>query len=258
MRSQSWMDMAGGARQPITLPVEVWKEVANHMSTRQWAKVSGTCRAMSQVQPRRIECLAARQQTPEHLLDMLQWCINHWREAEKFGIKFGDVHMYKMYKLMKSSSPSEHLQQLAFDFSPSKEAEGRFDYIAIDKFAHIWLDPYLRQAAQLKALCLEGISEVLPNLPLLDKLVHLSVGFRRPLKKHACIALQTLHSLETLCLDILFTSRQYEFEDVVEINGLDFTGCSKLRAVRVMMLEPEYLRLPPGCSLSVTRHPLVG
>ncbi len=253
------MDTAVDRRQPISLPVEVWKEVAGHMGTHQWARASGTCRVMSQVQPRRIECLPAWRQTPEHLLDMVQWCINHWREAEVFGIKFGDVHHYRMYKLMKSSSPSEHLQQLAFDFSPSREAEGRGDYVPVDQFAPMWLDPFLTQAAQLKALCLEGISDVFPKLPGLDKLVHLAVGFRRPLKKHACSALQTLHSLETLCLDVEFVSKEYHHDGAVKVSGLDFTGCSQpartaSHDARARVFEASFGVFPFGH----TRHSRVG
>ena len=243
--------MADRRTQPITLPVEVWKEVADCMSTLEWARASGTCRAMFQVQPRRIVCQERWRHTPEHLLVMAQWCINHWREAEKIGIHFGDVHPCFLYELMIDVSPSEHLQQVAFDFSLSREAEGKYDSMGADKIAPLWLVPFLTQAQHMKALCLEGISGVLPDLPLLDKLVHLAVGLRRPLGKDACNALQTLQSLETLCLDVKFVSSQDN--DAVEISGLDFTVCSKLRTVRLMMLEPEFLRLPPSCSLSVTR-----
>ena len=181
---------------------------------------------------------------------MAKWCISHWQEAEKLGIEFGDVQPVFMYKVMRKGIPSKHLQQVAFDFSPSQEAEGRFDFYAVDKLTPMWLIPFLRQASHIEALCLEGISEALPDLPLLDKLVHLAVGLRRPLKKDACSALQNLHSLETLCLDVEFVSESYD--NAVKISGLDFTGCSNMRAVRLMMLEPKYLRLPPGCSLSVT------
>ncbi|BDA43026.1 hypothetical protein COCOBI_04-0360 [Coccomyxa sp. Obi] len=167
------MDMAVDKRPPTGLPVEVWKEVAGHMSTRLWARASGTCRTMSQVQPRVLECEAGWKQTPERLLDMVQWRMNHWGEAEKLGIHFGDVCPSTLCKLMKKSSPSEHLQQLAFDFSPCREAE---NYIAVDKLARPWLLPFLRQAGHIEALCLEGISRVLHGLSMLDKLVHLVVG----------------------------------------------------------------------------------
>ena len=254
------MDPAVDRRQPITLPVEVWKEVAGHMSTHQWAKVSGTCRAMFQVQPRTIRCAARCKQTPEQVLKMLQWCIKHWREAERFGIGFGNVDRIALYECMIISSPSAHLQQLAFDFTRFPKPDkwyaylyGSSDFVRLGNLTLSWLNPLLGQAAHMKALCLEGISEVLPVFPslALDKLEHLAVGLRRPLKKHACSGLQVLHSLETLCLDIAFVSR--DDYDGVEVSGLDFTGCSGLRAVGLMMLEPEYLRLPPGCSLSVTR-----
>ena len=240
--------MADGRTQPITLPVEVWKEVADHMSTPEWARASGTCQAMFQVQPSRILCQEGWNHTPEQLLRMAQWCRNHWREAEKIGIHFGDVDPYFLYEVLMDSSPSEQLQQVAFDFSPSRDADAS---IVPDRVALLWLFPFLRKAKHMEALCLEGISGMFPDLRFLDKLVHLAVGLRRPLNKDACSALQTLQSLETLCLDVEFDSNEHD--DVVEISGLDFTGCSKLRAVRLMMLEPEFLRLPLSCTLSVTR-----
>jgi len=69
------------------LSEELWIHISSHMSTKEWAKASGACKALWQVQP---ECIRARVPRDISTTDALTWLINHWDYAS--SVDFSKVY----------------------------------------------------------------------------------------------------------------------------------------------------------------------
>ena len=46
--------MMSRGKRSAQLPREIWQQIAGHMSTKDWARLSRTCKAMHSVQPEQI------------------------------------------------------------------------------------------------------------------------------------------------------------------------------------------------------------
>ncbi|BDA47950.1 hypothetical protein COCOBI_11-2070 [Coccomyxa sp. Obi] len=70
----SGLSMTSEEEDTAELPVEIWQQIAGHMSSRCWARVSRTCKAMHSVQPEQID-IDVRSQSA------LSWVQTHWGQA---------------------------------------------------------------------------------------------------------------------------------------------------------------------------------
>ncbi len=68
----------GGSAQ---LPVEIWQQIAGHMSSRSWARVNRTCKAMHSVQPEQIGINVESESA-------LAWVQTHWGQASNLRLRW--------------------------------------------------------------------------------------------------------------------------------------------------------------------------
>lgn len=60
------------------LPEELWRIISHHMSTKDWARASGTCAALQKLQLKRIDCSVAHNRLTE---DAVVWLVKHWADV---------------------------------------------------------------------------------------------------------------------------------------------------------------------------------
>lgn len=250
MRASGRTRRAASLRRAPLLPVEVWKKIADHMTTAEWAQISHTCRTMSQLQPRRISVVS------HNMLGHLRWAMKHCSEAEYLEISVSDIACTELADIMKAGSKKlKHVQSLALDFTPDDDDnDDDFDDArrcrGFDEGDLPWLAQFLAQVSRLKVLRLEAVRIDVTMLQAQAQLKHLCLGFRLPFPTEACHTLQNLHSLETPRLSVQYES-EYGHEPMVQIPGLDLNGCCSLRELHIRMLEPDMLSVRFGCSVSV-------
>ena len=238
------MEAHASSRRCPQLPIEIWKEIAAHILTDQWAQVCGTCRATSQVQPRR---LSTGQHDSEKVED-LRWAMKHCSEARTLDIFLRNTACKGLADVMTAGSHHKRVQRIAifFDFEHKNGRPG------FDEKDLPWLATFLRRATQLEDLVLDAVTiDVTMLMMLKAQLKHLRLSFRLPFPADTCHSLQHLHKLITLNLEVQFNSLSEDH--VVPICGLDLRGCCNLRKVQISMLEPAMLSVPPGCYVSVER-----
>ncbi len=241
------MEAAARARRAPAFPVEVWREVANHMTTSEWAGASTTCRAMSQVQPKRMS--VGSPAMGGDLPTALRWMVKHCSEAEDLSIGVPNTGCEDLAEITIAGSQNlAHVQNLMLEFTP-------YDYddcMGFDEAELPWLAQFLTGATQLTSLTLEGVRIDVKMLSVLKaQLKHLELGFKLPFPREACLGLQDMHGLETLHLSVEYYSPNGDF--LVKISGLDLSGCRALQRVDIGMLEPDMLSVPSSCYLSVER-----
>ena len=157
--------------------------------------------------------------------------------------------------MLEGSQNLRHLQRLHLDFHPPQldfHPKPLDIWPGYDEGELPWLLTFLQHATQLKALRLEAVRIDVGLLQAKEELRHVWLSFMLPFAAEACHALQSLRLLETLHLDVGFDS--IENNQVVQIPGLDLTGCQHLRAIHIGLLEPKMLEVPPECFVSRERE----
>ena len=73
--------MTSRKERSVHLPVEIWHQIAGHLSTTAWAKVSRTCKAMHSVQPERITISVGSESA-------LAWVQTHWGQTSTLKLNW--------------------------------------------------------------------------------------------------------------------------------------------------------------------------
>lgn len=232
-------------KQAPVLPIEIWKMIAGHLMTKDWARACGACRAMSQVQPSVLCMMPNDQDTRADL----RWAMKRCSETEFLGLIIDNISSTDLADIILAGSKNlKHMQHLVLDVTP-KDFDPQCP--GLDENETPWLAEFLAQLTQLITLRLEAVRIDLTMLLLNTQLKGLHISFRLPFHTDSCHCLQSLHSLESLYLDVEFDSMADD--QVVQISGLDLAVCKTLSNVHISMLEPSRLCVPAGCYVEVER-----
>lgn len=210
------------------LPCEVWSLISEPLTTKEWARASGTCKATAAVKPRILIHM------PKDHAE-LKWICSRWAEAGSLGLdlrtpgllEFATVHM-----IIRSlqQMPSMHAQQLALSCHTAQSAGVQY------------VQKLLAAAPNLRMLSLN--TACIPALPALQNLRHLHLKARRVLSSQSSRSLSGLRALETLSIEILQVIKGSPAR-------IDLEGYSHLQAVTLVKIIPRRLHLPAIRSLCV-------
>lgn len=64
------------------LPIEIWQQIAGHLTNRAWARICRTCRAMQSVQPIKINLTV-------NTASAMAWVQKHWGNARSMTLTWG-------------------------------------------------------------------------------------------------------------------------------------------------------------------------
>ena len=212
----------------LQLPCEIWSLISEPLTTKEWARASGTCKATAAVKPRILI------HVPKDHAE-LKWICSRWAEAGSLGLDLRTHGLLEpaTVQMMISSlqhMPSMHAQQLALSCRTAQSAGVQY------------VQKLLAAAPNLCMLSLN--TACIPALPALQNLRHLHLKARRVLAIQSSRSLIGLRALETLSIEIL---------QVVEGSParLDLEGYSHLQAVTLVKIIPRRLQLPALRSLCV-------
>lgn len=245
------MDESSDMSSAPALPLEAWKLVADHMSTKEWCRVRHTCRTMADVQPRRITLRLTS-------VDHFKWVAEHWAEADVMKIDCDPEGPFPRYLedvstkwLEKYSSGCQlTLRWLHISFSPmnwdGSESISEPDGAKYDPYYYlVWLIEIIASAPQLSLLHIKDMG--INGLPGMSRLKHLLLDIKSPLTQGDCSHLQELASLETL-----YVAQNCGIDTMsFYLPALDLRSCTCLRAVMLCRLSIGTLQVPEGCMVSM-------
>ena len=210
------------------LPCEVWSLISEPLTTKEWARASGTCKATAAVKPRILIHMPK-----DH--DELKWICSRWAEAGSLGLDLRTSGLLEpaTVRMMISSlqqMPNMHAQQLALSCRTAQCAGVQY------------VQKLLAAAPNLCMLSLN--TACIPALPALQNLRHLHLQARRVMSIQSSRSLSGLRALETLSIEIFHVSEGSPAR-------IDLEGYSHLQAVSLVKVTPRRLQLPTLRSLSV-------
>ncbi len=263
------MEQSSSKEDLPALPVEVWQMVAARMSTQEWAKVSTTCRAMYQVQPRHISVL------PSQIRD-IRWVVKHWNEAITLSMNMSsatslDIAQGGMALLMHSANQLPKLRIVSLsapvfgeevtcgsclvDDTPIVESCAECRDLRSKQVDHWapWLAMFLMHAGHIQTLFLRVTTF---SVPLVSTLRHLVLRVREDIDMLGCESLQQLHVLQTLCIQWEGVEHEghlgeYGHSSCRHAQPLDMSACTQLTAVRLTMLMPYSFAVPEKCRVTI-------
>ena len=205
------------------LPVEIWQQVSDHLSSKNWARISRTCRATHMVQPAAID-LNIRSESA------MAWVQTHWGQAKNMKLTWliRDVPWVVAHNAASLTSLQSLQLQLKDDRSPTSA------------MLLTWL---LAQAPALRLLSIQQPRAfVVPPIRNLRHLVVTSQEFPAIM----VAAIRQLRMLQTLWLGVLRPELEPECAE------FDLAGLTHLSDVAVDNLMMPRLTLPKHCRLHLT------
>lgn len=174
------------------LSEELWIHISSLMSTKEWAKASGACTALWQLQP---ECIKARVPLKTSTADALTWLIKHWDDATSIDFskvyEGGDV----IFRVALATRASSSGVQKVLRVWASRSAP---EMLSSDRI----LGSLLERATRLTCLKFSAKSDpACLNMAHLTRLKHLVLDICT-FKSGLQWALQQLPCLETLHMGI--------------------------------------------------------
>ena len=202
------------------LPVEIWRQIADHMSTKAWARVSGTCKAMHYVQPKQISIGVSSESA-------LAWVQTHWGQASTLKLNWHEGIPWIMAHNAASLTSLKRVELRLFEEGWPTTAT-----------VLTWL---LAQATQLQLLVVHRPTAlVVPPLCNLSHLIMASSDMTA-----TTTAFRQLHNLQTLWLDITSPDQDNACADLDLASMLQLSdACIDLRDG-----SPDYIHLPRHCRL---------
>ncbi|BDA49802.1 hypothetical protein COCOBI_14-4220 [Coccomyxa sp. Obi] len=176
LQGLSMASRGGGITQ---LPVEIWQQIAGHMSSKAWARLSRTCKAMHSVQPEQIS-IGVRSESA------LAWVQTHWGQASSLRLVWltRDIPWVMAHNAASVTSLERLELRLLQERSPTTA------------MLLTWL---LAQASQLQLLFLEHPTAlVVPPIRNLSHLIMASSEFT----PSSAASIRQLRNLQTLWLGI--------------------------------------------------------
>ena len=278
------------AKRPPDLPVEIWQKIADRMTSRQWAKISITCRTTALVQPSKIQLVPSQIRHFTWLRRRLLHCtkvealvldMNQTKELNigecAVALIEASGQLSEHLKIMKLSATvdMEHLMCKVCIKDDFRETyRGKYVHLHGDKCddcdvlqrsqGESWkllLAHFVRQASQVQTLYFRVTKF---DVPLPNTLKHLLLDAKDDINADGCQALQQMPSLETLYI----ANHQWVEEQLGKYGesppgflvedsfcqcteALDMRASNNLCAVRFVMFIPTSLKVPPGCHVSV-------
>ena len=204
------------------LPVEIWRQIADHMSTTAWARVSRTCKAMHSVQLEQIS-IGVRSESA------LAWVHTHWGQASTLKLHWQqeDILWIVAHNAASVTSLKRLELRLMEEGSPTTTT------------VLTWL---LAQAPQLQLLLVHHPKEfVVSSIHNLSHLILQSIGFTAT----TAASIRQLRNLRTLWLGITYT---HPYNACVD---LDLAPLPQLMDVCLSLqnASPEDISLPRHCRL---------
>ena len=206
------------------LPEELWLDIARSMSTKEWAKVSGTCMAWHQLQPQTIACRIDQ-------VSVVKWLFSHCRSAVHLQICTpGDSNIVLQPPLV--TQPLGSLRWLQLDISQTSYAWLRWQRHLLDK------------ATQLERLEMKVYPYL--DLPPMAALKHLELFYSAE-SFQLRGSISSLVNLDTLAL------RGIESE-VAEPLDLQSSGSvvalpARLKSLSIWGRCTSRLHAPKGCAV---------
>ncbi|BDA49805.1 hypothetical protein COCOBI_14-4250 [Coccomyxa sp. Obi] len=207
----------GGSAQ---LPVEIWEQIAGHMSSRSWAKVSRTCKAMQSVRPEHIDIGLKKESA-------LAWVQTHWGQASTLKLTWRKKNVpWVMFYNAASPTSLRHLEvRLLEEKSPATA------------MVLTWL---LAQAPQLQLLFVQRHTAiVVPPIRNLSHLIMVSSKFNRT----TAASIRQLRNLRTLWLGIP------DPDPDIPCAELYLASLPHLSDVCINSLAMPFITLPRHCRL---------
>ena len=198
----------GNTAQPPSLPTELWAKVTGFMSTKVWAKASGTCRAMSAVEMQKIRLFVTQQ-------GIARWLAAQWGGARIIELYLGkDTTM--PWCIPRDCPPLSSLLVLRLDCASE-----------LSLAAGQWLTWLLLRSTNLTDLvvrCQSGLA-----IPPLSNLLHLNLTCVE-FSTAVLHPIQQLSQLKTLRLK---SSKNAGSDDGLFRDTLDLTGLQLLDRVSI-------------------------
>ncbi|BDA45359.1 hypothetical protein COCOBI_07-1460 [Coccomyxa sp. Obi] len=221
-------NMSYGKLKKVDLPAELWARVAAHMSLRDWARASGTCRSTKAV------CL--KNLTIKNIPAAgVQWAS---RMLDTADVLCSSAHSLRPIAqgVMSGLYSIKQLQQLVIDAHPCSDS-------LLSCLS--WL---LAQTCKLEILVTRVDSS--PWFPSLTTLKHLILTFHGD-AGNFCDAVPTCTALETLSLHSL---GRYGSE-VLRMGMLEMDGLPHLRVLVLKAIVPESIKVPKACQVHIGVSP---
>ena len=201
-------------------PVEIWQQIAGHMPSKAWARLSGTCKVMHSVQPKQISICVSSESA-------LAWVQTHWGQASSLKLQ-----------RQKKDIPWV-IAHNAATLTPLRRLELRLlqDRSPTTAILLTWL---LAQALQLQLLHMQHpIAPVVPPLQNLSHLIMASSNFTATI----AASIRQLHNLQTLWLG------KIKRHPVVACAEFDLASLPQLSEVCVDNLPIPGITPPEHCRL---------
>ncbi|EIE18828.1 hypothetical protein COCSUDRAFT_59759 [Coccomyxa subellipsoidea C-169] len=224
-----------------TLPQEVWQKIASHLGVRNWAQVSGTCKATWNVELQDVRVYEC-----DRLGNAgVAWLLKRAQHARTLliGELFGEALQDFALGLLQSPHSFTNLAALSLNREDNYRHKRTHEEAEALLMMWTWL---AGQARQLQYLNLTLIQlKGLPRLPQLKHLqLHLKNGDCRRVARCMTDALPSLQTLHIICLN----DSQDDGPELL------LAAMTQLRSLALRGVLPASLALPESTQLHVRVH----
>ncbi|BDA43736.1 hypothetical protein COCOBI_04-7510 [Coccomyxa sp. Obi] len=226
------------------LPDHLWSMIAGIVGPKDWARVSGTCKAFHRTQFRLIEVQSNR-------LDELVWLSKRWRTAQALLIQpsslegnsaSADAEILELMSAAGALWP-HNLRHL------SVHAPVGVNYTIFTAVPQ-WVQQVLSNTHKLEVLVLNGVWPVpVAQIPM-TALKHLAMTATDGALPADWACIESLCCLETLHIAVPIR-RSHGDECSTPASAMHLLGCSNLRALHVRNLVPADLAVPATCRVTL-------